>query len=59
VVIQGNPEDSLVDEYGAHVMFHGRAAEGLRVRLESTEFRNSGQPKIIGRYAIHFHMVGE
>lgn len=40
-------------------MFHGKASEGLRVRLESTEFRNSGQPKILGRYAIHFHMVGE
>jgi len=27
-------------------------------RLSHVEFTRTGQPKILGRYAVHFHMIG-
>ena len=58
VLIQG---DSTSEEtnYGAHLMLHGKAEGGLIGRIEYAEFRLGGQPLIIGRYPIHFHMNGE
>lgn len=40
-------------------MVHGKTSEGSVARLENIEFRYTGQPKIIGRYTIHFHMNGD
>ena len=40
-------------------MLHGKTEEGSIMRIEYTEVRYSGQPKIVGRYAIHFHMNGD
>lgn len=42
VVIQGNPEDSEKDEYGAHLMIHGKEYDGSVARLDSIEFRYTG-----------------
>lgn len=58
VRIQGD-EDSVKDKYGAHMMMHGKAERGLRARIEYAEFTRVGQPAIIGRYPIHFHMNGD
>ncbi len=39
-------------------MIHGSGEMGAVGRIENAEFRNMGQPKIIGRYPIHFHLNG-
>lgn len=41
------------------MMMHGKAEKGLRARIEYAEFTRVGQPAIIGRYPIHFHMNGD
>jgi hypothetical protein len=40
-------------------MIHGKANMGAIGRIENAEFRYSGQPKILGRYPIHFHLNSE
>lgn len=45
--------------YGAHVMMHGPATSGLVGRISYTEFTHCGQPAIVGRYCMHFHMNGD
>ena len=42
IVIQGDPEDSIRDKYGAHLMIHGKTKEGSVGRIENAEFRYSG-----------------
>jgi hypothetical protein len=41
------------------MMLHGKMSSGLKGRIRYAEFRQVGQPRIIGRYPIHFHMNGE
>ena len=68
VVIQGDPLSRL-DKHGAHIMLHSRdksqlsiadrsQGESLTARIENIEVRYSGQMGRIGRYSIHFHMIG-
>lgn len=40
-------------------MIHGKASAGTIGRVEYAEFTKVGQPSILGRYPIHFHMTGE
>ena len=40
-------------------MIHGHSEHGSIGRIENTEFTLTGQPRILGRYAIHFHMNGD
>jgi hypothetical protein len=58
VKIQGDAGSSI-DKYGAHMMIHGKSEMGTRARVEYAEFTRVGQPKIVGRYPIHFHMNGD
>lgn len=44
--------DSLL---GGHVMFTGDA----QVRVSDVEFSRLGQPGILGRYPVHWHLMGE
>ncbi|KAL4508253.1 hypothetical protein ABPG72_003557 [Tetrahymena utriculariae] len=55
VVYEGD-NSSIQTQYGAHLMLHGSKASA---RIRHAEFRHTGQPAIIGRYPIHFHMVGD
>lgn len=32
----------MEDQYGGHLMIHGKASEGSRGRIENAEFRFSG-----------------
>ncbi|CAD8161606.1 unnamed protein product [Paramecium octaurelia] len=48
IVIQG--EESK-DKYGAE--------KGTVGKIQYAEFRHGGQPRIIGRYPVHFHLNGE
>ena len=56
-----------LDRHGAHVMMHSRGShsimqrghgESLTGRIENCEFRYVGQGFRLGRYPIHFHMIG-
>ena len=66
VVVQGD-EWSELDRHGAHIMLHSRRhdsiadrskGESLTARIENIEVRYAGQMGRIGRYSIHFHMIG-
>lgn len=54
-------EDTETNKFGGHVMMHPpRPNEDLvKARIQYTEFRIVGQAFRIGRYAIHFHLVGK
>jgi hypothetical protein len=51
--------DSSADQYGAHILLHGNAEQGLEARIENIEVSECGQPKIIGRHCIYFQMNGD
>ena len=66
VVIQGDPK-SVLDKHGAHIMLHSRShdaivdrsqGESLTGRIENIELRYAGQMGRIGRYSVHWHMIG-
>ena len=66
VVIQGD-ETSPLNKHGAHIMLHSRKhativdrsqGESLTARIENIEVRYAGQMGRIGRYPVHFHMIG-
>jgi len=66
VVVQGD-QISELDRHGVHIMLHSRGkpsivdrsqGESLTARIENIEVRRAGQMGRIGRYSIHFHMIG-
>ena len=66
VVIQGDSMSQL-DRHGVHIMLHSRAhasivdrsqGESLTARIENVEVRYAGQMGRLGRYPVHFHMIG-
>ena len=66
VVIQGDSMSEL-DRHGVHIMLHSRAhasivdrsqGESLTARIENVEVRFAGQMGRLGRYPVHFHMIG-
>jgi len=57
VVYQGD-ENSEPNQYGATIFLHSIGDDSLKARLSYVEFRNMGQAFKLGRYAIHFHMIG-
>jgi cell surface hyaluronidase len=54
IVIQGRMA-SLADRFGGHVM----VMTGGRAFVNSAEFVNMGQENKMGRYPIHWHMMGD
>jgi len=57
VKLQGD-SSSVENQYGATVFLHSMGDDSLTARLENVEFTNMGQAFKLGRYAIHFHMIG-
>ena len=61
VLIQGD-EESEVDQYGAHIMIssppRGRVATSTG-RISQIECFRCGQAFMLGRYPLHFHMMGD
>ena len=66
IIIQGDTMSQL-DRHGAHIMLHSRShesivdrsrGESLTARIENVEVRYAGQMGRLGRYPIHFHMIG-
>lgn len=73
IVIQGDHDDILCpnaefaddgvtrlscNQFGAQLFFHSPGHESLVVHLSNIEVKNAGQAFRLGRYAIHWHMVG-
>lgn len=67
VMIQGEPTFSALDQHGGHIMLHSRRhrqiadqskGESLSARIENVELRYMGQFGRLGRYPVHFHMIG-
>jgi hypothetical protein len=58
ILYRGDPETSAMKEYGAQIMVHADGSESLIARIEYTEFFNVGQAFQLGRYPIHFHLIG-
>merc|ERR1711893_347239 len=58
VVYRGDPETSATNKYGAHIMVHSPGDETSVGRIEYAEFTDVGQAFQLGRYPIHFHMIG-
>jgi cell surface hyaluronidase len=54
IVVQGD-SGSDWSGFGAHVM----AISGGTMRIEHAQFTRVGQQGIMGRYPIHFHMLGD
>jgi hypothetical protein len=57
IKMMGDPT-SVAGQYGSHLMIAGQAANGAEGHVAYTEFSQCGQPGILGRYCIHFHMNG-
>jgi len=58
VVFRGDPKTSTPNQYGATIFMHSAGDDSLVARLENVEFTDVGQAFKLGRYAIHFHMIG-
>jgi len=57
VVIQGD-HNTQKDMFGAQIVLHSDGDNSLIGRIRNVEVRNSGQGLKLGKYAIHFHMIG-
>lgn len=58
VVFRGEPKTSEAHQYGGHIMLSSHGDESLIGRIEYIEFSFVGQAFQLGRYPIHFHMIG-
>ena len=58
VAYRGDPATSIATEYGATMFFHSEGDDSLIARLGYIECYNVGQAFKVGRFAIHFHMIG-
>jgi hypothetical protein len=58
VVYRGDPETSKDNQFGAHIMLHSPGDESLIGRIGYIEMRDVGQAFQLGRYPLHFHMIG-
>ncbi len=53
VVVRGDAS-SVASRIGGHAMFMGRST----IRIQATEFTRMGQANRLGRYPVHFHLMG-
>lgn len=49
---------SAENQYGATIFLHSEGDDSLTCRLNYVELHDVGQAFKLGRYAIHFHMIG-
>ncbi|MBX2855504.1 MAG: CHRD domain-containing protein [Rhodobacteraceae bacterium] len=54
VTIQGDA-DSATDGYGGHSM----VMNGAEMHIDGAEFTQMGQKGLVGKYALHWHMLGD
>lgn len=58
VKFRGDPETSAKNKYGAHIMLHAPGDEACIGRIMYIELTDVGQAFKLGRYPIHFHLIG-
>jgi hypothetical protein len=58
VKYRGDPETSAKNKYGAHIMLHMHGDESCIGRIMYVELTDVGQAFKLGRYPIHFHLIG-
>ena len=58
VVFRGDPETSFENQYGATIFLHSSGDDSLTGRISYVELTDVGQAFKVGRYAVHFHMIG-
>jgi hypothetical protein len=58
ILYRGNPEDTKATQYGAIIFMHSDGDDSLVARLDHFEMEDVGQAFKLGRYAVHFHMIG-
>ena len=58
IVYRGDPETSPKNQFGAHIMLHSPGDETVVGRIENLQLTNVGQAFLLGKYPIHFHMIG-
>jgi hypothetical protein len=58
IKMMGDPT-SATGKYGSHLMLAGTVPGALEGHVAYSEFTQCGQPQILGRYCIHFHMANE
>lgn len=58
VVFRGDPVSSALNQYGATIFLHSVGDNSLIARLNNIEMNQMGQAFKVGRYAVHFHMIG-
>jgi hypothetical protein len=46
-------------QYGAQIMHHFSGDDALTGRIAYIEFTNTAQAFNLGRYTIHFHLIGD
>ena len=52
-------DDSLATQYGVHVMLFSPGNESSVGRIENLEIFHAGQAYNLGRYPLHFHLIGD
>ena len=55
---RGDPETSRENQYGATMFLHSQGDDSLVAKIENIEMTDVGQAFKLGRYALHFHMIG-
>ena len=58
VKLQGDEATSTENEYGANIFMHSEGDDSVIGRLSHIELERVGQAFKVGRYAVHFHMIG-
>jgi hypothetical protein len=59
IKMRGEDATSSIKQYGSHLMIAGKSVNGVEAQIAYSEFFHCGQPQILGRYCIHFHMNGD
>ena len=60
IKMKGDDSSTTIDgEYGSHLIIAGSGEKGTVGHVAYTEFFHCGQPRIVGKYCIHFHMNGD
>jgi len=58
VKYRGDEATSSLNQYGAHIMLASPGDESVVGKIENCEFFDVGQAFKLGRYPLHFHMIG-
>ena len=58
IIYRGDPETSAKNQFGAHIMLHSPGDESVIGRIENLQLNDVGQAFLLGKYPIHFHMIG-